>query len=713
MEGILEVSVSLAHEEVLVVYDPGRTSEGRIRAVLVDLGYTLRDPRRERAFEEEKQELKRARVRLFWALGFTAASALLMGARWLGLGSQAAMEPLMLALMPALALATVFGPGSYILRMAYHALRRGILNQHVLLEFAAFSGLLGGALGLVGRVFEIPSLGFPAADFFAVATFVTAYHVLSGYTSLVVRARASEAVRKLLSLRPPTARIVRGGAEEEVPLEAVRVGDLVRVRPGEAIPVDGVVVEGNSVVDESLVTGEPLPVEKVPGSEVVGGSVNGPGSLLVEVRRVGEESFLERVVRAVEEARARKPGVLQLVDRVLRYYVPAVIGFGVLGFGVWTLGAWLLLGAADIPRAIYATLAVFVMGYPCALGMASPLAMIRGGGEAATRGILIRSGEVFEAFKDVRVVAFDKTGTLTQGKPGVSAVVARPGVDEVAVLRLAAAVEARSEHPLGQAVVEAAHARGLGIPEALDFSASPGRGVEATVERRRIRVASPRFLKGAGVDWGGLDRECAWLQARGMTVVGVAVGGEVLGLIAFSDSLKPEAREVVHRLRARGIRPLLLTGDHARTAQVIAHALGIEDKDVHAELLPQEKAERVRALQREGVRVAFVGDGINDAPALTQADVGIAVGAGTDIAIDSADVVLVGKRLVAVVEAYEIARRTYRKTVENLLLAFTFNGVGVPLAATGLVHPAWAMAAMVASVSAVLFNSFFGRLIPR
>lgn len=321
----------------------------------------------------------------------------------------------MLTAMPLLAVATVFGPGFYILKMAYHSLRRRILNQHVLLEFGAFAGLIGGGLGLLGRFLDLPGLQFPAADFFAVATFVTTYHILSGYTSLLVRTRASQAVRKLLDLQPATARVIRDGREEEVIIEEVKPGDRVRVRPGEAIPVDGQVIEGASGVDESLVTGESMPVEKTVGDEVIGGSINQTGTLVIEVTRIGEESFLQQVARYIEEARVMKPGILQVVDVVLKYYVPTVIGFAALGFLIWTLGAWLVTGQVNLPRAIFAMLAVFVMGYPCALGMATPLAMIRGGGEAAQKGILMRSGEAFQVFKDVKVVLLDKTGTLTRG----------------------------------------------------------------------------------------------------------------------------------------------------------------------------------------------------------------------------------------------------------------------------------------------------------
>lgn len=698
LDGVEKVSVNLAHEEALVEYDPGKVGEAQIKDLIRGLGYTLRDPRRVRTFEEEEAELRRERDRLLVALAFTWIAFVAMALMWAG-------RPLPWAhwLMPALAVGTVFGPGLYILRMAWSALRRGILNQHVLLELAAFAGLSGGFLG----VFR-PE--FPMADFFAVAVFVTTYHILSGYVSLFVRTRASQAVRKLLALQPPTARVIRGGREVEVPIEEVQRGDLVRIRPGEAIPVDGEVVEGTSAVDESLVTGEPIPKEKVPGDEVIGGSVNQSGTLVVRVTRVGEESFLQQVARHIEEARALKPSIIQLVDRVLKIYVPAVVLLAGASILLWTLGTWLVTGQPDWTRATFAALAVFVMGYPCALGMATPLAMIRGGGEAARRGILMRSSEAFQVFKDVKKIILDKTGTITLGKPRVVRTHA-VNAGEAEVLRLAASAEATSEHPLARAIVERAQAAGIDPEPADGFEAIAGRGVRATVGRVPVLVGSLRFLQEEGVDLSLAQEEARRWEEEAQTVLGVAAQGRLLGLIGVADEVKEDAAEAVARLKELGIEPVMLTGDNERTARAVAEKVGISE--VYAHVLPQDKAAKVRELQEQGYHVAMVGDGINDAPALMQADVGIAIGAGTDIAIESSDIILVGERLSAVVDAYHIARRSYRKTVQNLTLAFSFNGIGLPLAATGLLHPVWAMGAMAASVSAVLLNSFGGRLLPR
>jgi heavy metal translocating P-type ATPase len=703
MDGVREANVNLAHEEVLIEYEPQKVTPAQLTGTLLELGYTVRDAKKVRTYEEEDAALRRERNNLLLAAGLTLLTFALMVVMWLDLLPMGRVWPWITGLMPTLALATIFGPGWHILTMAWASLRRGILNQHVLLEFGAFGGLIGGFLGYV-----VPD--FPLPDFFGVAVFITTYHLLSGYVSLKVRTRSSQAVRKLLALVPTTARVVREGHELEVPVEHVQRGELVRIRPGESIPVDGDVVEGASGVDQSLVTGESIPEEKQPGAEVIGGSINQTGTLLIRVTRVGEESFLQRVARQVEEARALKPGILALVDRVLEVYVPAVLGAAGLAVLVWTLGAWLVVGSPNWTRAIFAALAVLVMGYPCALGMATPLAMIRGGGMAAERGILMRSAEAFQALKEIRKVVLDKTGTITRGKPAVVAVVPLDGRDRREVLRLAAAAERASEHPLARAVVAAAEAEQLPVPPAKDFDAVPGKGVRATVAGQRVAIGSPAFVASEGVPLSPAAHQIEAMQQAGNTIVVLAVDHQATGLLAIADQIKADAGDAIERLRAAGLEPVMLTGDNVRTARAVAERVGIVA--YRAEVLPGDKAAAVRDLQRQGYRTAMVGDGINDAPALMQADVGIAIGGGTDIAIESADIVLVGERLGAVVDAYHIGKASYRKTVQNLSLALAFNGIGVPLAVTGLVHPVWAMIAMVASVTAVLTNSFAGRLLP-
>ncbi len=702
IDGVETVGVSLAHEEGLVRYDPDKVSPDELRRTLEQVGYTYRDPNKVRTFEEEEQELRVARNRLLVAGTFTLISFLLM---LFGMWLQWILIPLMPWIMLTLALETMFVTAWFVKRMAFQSLRRGILNQHNLLEFGAFAGLVGGFLGL------FVSDRFPAPDFFAVSTFVTTYHILSDYASKLVRTRSSQAVRQLMELRPDTARVIRDGVEVEVEVDEVEVGDRVRIRPGESIPVDGQVVQGASSVDESLVTGEPIPAEKVAGDEVIGGSVNETGTLVVEVTRVGEESFLSQVARSIEEARALRPGVLQLVDIVLKYYVPGVLIFAAAGFVGWTLGPLLFGAGPNFFRATFAALAVLVLGYPCALGMATPLAMMRGGGEAARQGILMRSGEAFQVMGELRSMVLDKTGTITRGEPSLQTVVALGDRGENQVLQTAVSAESASEHPLARAIEQAAQERGLEVTLADDFRSHTGKGVEATVDGARVLVGKPGFLDEQGVHIADAREEVTRLEERGLTAVGVARDGHLLGLVGIGDALKTDAKEAMQRVKDAGITPVMITGDNRRTAEAVASVVGIGR--VLAEVLPEDKAAEVRSLQDEGQRVAMVGDGINDAPALTQADVGIAIGAGTDIAIESADIVIMSDRLGAVMDAHDIGVRSYRKTKQNLALAFAFNGIGVPAATTGFVHPIWAMIAMVASVSLVLINSFAGRLLRR
>ena len=451
--------------------------------------------------------------------------------------------------------------------------------------------------------------------------------------------------------------------------------------------------------------------EKKQGDEVIGGSVNQTGTLLVRVTRTGDDSFLRQIARHVEEAKAMKPGIIVLVDRVLLFYVPAVLGISAAALLFWGFAPLAWGNAMQWVTAIYAAVTVLVMGYPCALGMATPLALIRGGGMAAERGILMRSGEAFQILKDITHVVLDKTGTITEGKPRLVAVEAVGELGRDEVLRLAAATEAVSEHPLARAIVDAADELGLDLPDAHDFQATAGQGVEATVEGHTILVGTPRFLRARDIDVAPAEERLDRHEAQAHTAVLVGIDGTVAGVIAIADAVKPDAGDAIAELKRRAIVPVMLTGDNQRTARAVAGQVGIEE--VHAQIVPQDKAARVRTLQEQGAQVAMVGDGINDAPALMQAHVGIAIGAGTDIAIESSDIVLIGERLGAVPEAITIGGMSYRKTVQNLWLAFFFNGVGVPLAATGVVHPSWAMAAMAASVTLVLANSFGGRVFTR
>jgi Cu+-exporting ATPase len=744
LPGVGKVAVSLTHEQALVDYDPARVTPEELHRTLKDIGYAIWDPRKLRPYEEEEADLVREGRRLLAGTGFSLVTiALLLNVTglwsvlvpavvgvslitlaflilrsegiWrtvLGMATLggaiagvlvaktlALIQPAVPGIIGVFAVIVVFGLTRHFLAMAVQSIRRGILNQHVLLEFGAFAGLAGGLIGLT-----LQPAQYPTAAFFGVSVLIVNYHLFSEWLSLLVKTRSSQAVKRLLDLQPETARVVRDGQEREVGIEEVAVGDLVRVRPGEGVPVDGEVVGGHSAVDQSLVTGEPVPVEKAEGDRVIGGSINGLGVLLVRVTAVGEASFLQQVVRHVEDARALKPGILHLVDRILRIYAPAVLILSALSFLGWTVGLWLVAGHADLSRAVFAALSVLVMGYPCAVGIAAPLSIVRGAGEAADQGIIMRTGEAFQAFRSVTRVIFDKTGTLTLGRPTLREIHALG--TEAELLGLAAAAEASSEHPLGQAILTAALDREVRLPEVQDFEAVTGLGVSAVVDGARVRVGRPGYLETNGVDLTPIKARVAELEQKGYSVVVVSQERQLLGAIALDDALRADAVAAVAALKQAGVIPVMVTGDNPGTARRVARELGIEE--VYAGVLPGEKAEIVRRLQQKG-RVAMVGDGINDAPALMQADVGVAMGAGTDIALESADVIIVSNRLRAVPTAREISRRSYGKTKQNVVLAFLFNGLGIPIATTGLLYPVWAMVAMAVSVTSIFVNSLWDR----
>ena len=744
MPGVDKVAVSLTHEQALVEYDPAVARPERLLQTLRDIGYTISDPRKLRAFEEEERDLVREARRFVLAVVLSVASipiiadpavgwigflpalvCLSLGGfvflvlrstgLWVAVGAFAGLVVIALSLLylnlagylthaapwlaGALAVVLIFGVGRHILHMAFQALRRGILNQHVLLEIGAFAGMAGGVIGLV-----LNRPDYPTAAFFAVSVMVGTYHIFSEWLSLIVKTRSSQAVKRLLDLQPETARVVRDTRELEVPIEEVKVGDHVRIRPGERIPADGTVIGGHSGVDQSLVTGEAVPVEKREGDAVIGGSINGTGTLLVSVTAVGEGSFLHQVIHHVEDARALKPGILHLIDRVLRVYTPMVLLIATLAVVGWLVGSWLVTGQVDVERAVFAGLSVLVMGYPCAVGISAPLSIVRGAGQAAERGVLMRTGEAFQGFRLVKKIILDKTGTLTEGRPTVREI-ETVGGNERSLLAIAAAAEASSEHPLAQAIVKAAFERAVTPPDVASFQAFPGQGVVACIGDTEAIVGSPWFLRDRHIDLVPLQQRIEVLETAGRTVIAVANEGRALGIVALGDTLRPDAVSALATLRKSGLVTILVTGDNELAAKRVAREVGIDE--VHAGVLPQRKAAIVRELQANA-RVAMVGDGINDAPALMQADIGIAMGGGTDIAIEAADIIILSNRLGALPEARDISRRSYRKMVQNVVLAFLFNGGGIPLAATGLIHPIWAMVAMAVSVTAIFINSLWG-----
>jgi P-type Cu+ transporter len=555
-------------------------------------------------------------------------------------------------------------------------------------------------------------------NYAGVSAMIMAFHLTGRYVEALAKGRASRAIKHLITLGAKTARVIRDGHETEIPITGVAIGDLMIVRPGEKIPTDGAVEEGESHVDESIITGESMPVRRTIGDRVIGATVNGEGLLRVRAKNIGEGTFLAQVIRMVEEAQGSKVPIQAFADRVTRVFVPIVLGIAVLTLIAWfvfpsqlaivgerlsSILPWVNPTVSPLSLALFAAIAVLVIACPCALGLATPTALMVGSGVGAQNGILIRNGEAIQAMKGITVVAFDKTGTITEGRPGVTDVITYGGTDENELLQIAASVESGSEHPLGKAVVAEATAKGIEILPVSGFRAASGSGVRGEVGGDTVLIGTPTFLSQAGVSITE-DTMQQRLEAEAKTVLLVGnVGRGLIGAIAVADRMKPEAAEAVKALRALGLTTVILTGDNDETAAAIARSVGIER--VIARLLPEDKVAAIERLQAEGKTVAMVGDGINDAPALKAARVGIALGTGTDVAIESADITIAGGDLQAVAKAVRLSRATFRVIRQNLFWAFFYNVVAIPLAILGLLHPLIAEAAMAISSINVVTNA--------
>ncbi len=543
--------------------------------------------------------------------------------------------------------------------------------------------------------------------YFEAAAVITALVLLGQVLELRARSKTNSAIRMLLELAPKTARVVRDdGTEEDIPLDHVQPGDKLRVRPGEKIPVDGEVLEGSSSVDESMVTGEPIPAEKTPGSAVVGATLNGTGSLVIRAEKIGADSLLGRIVEMVSQAQRSRAPIQKLADTVAGYFVPAVVLVALLAFA-----SWLVLGPEPrLAHAVVNAVAVLIIACPCALGLATPVSIMVATGRGALSGILVKNAEILETMEKVDTLVVDKTGTLTEGRPKVEKVGSREGFTPGRVLGYAAALEKASEHPLAEAVVKGAEERELEIPEAQEFQSVTGKGVTGKVEGRAVALGNAKLMESLGIDAGEMAGEVEELRGRGKTVMLLAVDGRPAGWIAVADPVKKSTPEAIRDLHAEGMRIVMLTGDNRATAESVAETLGIDE--VEAEVLPEQKTEAVRKLRSQGRVVAMAGDGINDAPALAHAHVGIAMGTGTDIAMESAGVTLVKGDLRGIVKARRLSRATMRNIRQNLFFAFVYNTIGVPVAA-GVLYPFFgillspiiAAAAMSFSSVSVITNS--------
>jgi Cu+-exporting ATPase len=667
--------------------------------------YYFCSPACKRTFDDPERELRSMRTRVTIALTGVLALAILRAGAFLALATGATIVTW--APIPALPWFTwgvwlfllvtpvqfIGGWGFY--KGSWTAIRTRTINM----DFLIALGTTVAYAYSVAVIFLPDMLPVKVEErdvYFEVSAVIIAFVLLGKYMEEIIKKRSSAAVRKLMDLRPPTARVVRGGSEMEVPAETVEVAEEVIVRPGEKVPTDGEVIEGASAVDESMLTGESMPVEKKPGVSVIGGTLNRTGLLRFRATRVGADTALAQIIKLVEEAQASTAPVQRMADQVTRYFVPAVVGIAVLAFVGW----WL---AGEFPQGLLAFIAVLIIACPCALGIATPAALMVGVGKGAEAGILIRGAEILERTRKLTTVVFDKTGTLTRGEPNVTDIVPQPGSDESEVLRLAAAVEVGSEHPLGEAIVRAAAHRNLVLPKLSNFSAIPGHGIRGVAEERSLLLGNRRLFRQEGIDITAVESTMAALEQQGKTAMLVGADKAVVGVIAVADTLKPEAREAVAELRGEGVDVILLSGDNARTANAIGRELGIDQ--VIGEVLPADKAKVIQDLQAKGKVVAMVGDGVNDAPALAAADIGIAIGSGSDVAKETGGIILVRDDVREVVASIRLSRMTLRKIKQNLFWAFIYNAIGIPIAALGFLNPIIAAAAMALSSLSVIVNS--------
>jgi Cu+-exporting ATPase len=697
LPGVLGATVNLSTGEALVHHPAGAAdAAGLVRAVEA-AGYRAQplDAAGDDAGAGARaQEVRHWRDRLLLAAGLSLPLVAAMVARLTLPGSAAAAVLGNGWLELALATPVQFVAGWIFYRDAYFNLRTGNANMSVLVALGTSAAYLYSLVGLLfGRRSGI------TGTYFETSALLVALVLLGKYLEAVAKGRTSAAIGRLLGLQAKTARVLRDGRTEDVPLAGVRVGDAVVVRPGERVPVDGEVVEGRSAVDESMLTGESLPVDKAAGDAVVGGSLNTLGSFTFRATHVGRETVLAQIVRAVEQAQGSRAPIQRIADVISNYFVPAVIGIALITFLGW------YIATRDVAASLLSAVAVLVVSCPCSLGLATPTAIMVGTGRGAESGILFRGGEHLEAAGRIDAVLFDKTGTITRGQPALTDVVPLGGADGVAVLAVAAAVEARAEHPVGRAVADAAQREGITPVPAEQVEALPGHGIRARVGGRPVIVGNARLMAREGLDTAAARDVLARLEAEGKTAVLLAEDGRVRGVLAVADTVRPESGPAIAALQTMGVDVWMVTGDNRRTAAAIASRVGIPADHVLAEVLPEDKAARVRDLQRTGARVAMVGDGINDAPALATADVGLAMGTGTDVAMETADITLIRGDLRGVVAAIDLSRATLGKIRQNLFWALVYNAVGIPIAALGHLSPLIAGAAMALSSVSVTTNS--------
>jgi len=710
--GVISANVNLASEKATVEYIEG-TELADLRQAVKEAGYELGSEAEtlEDVTTAAQREIRRVRNRFILAV---VLGGTIMALMWTPFFTG---KPYLLW---ALATPVQFWAGWRFYRGTWGALRHKTADMNTLIAVGTSAAYFYSMVAvLFPGLFTIG--GLEPHLYFDTSAMIITLILLGRFLEARARGQTSQALKKLIGLQPNTAVVIRKGKETEISIEDVQVGDLILVRPGERVPVDGIVRQGYSSIDESMLTGESIPVEKKAGDEVIGATINKTGSFQFEATKVGKDTTLAQVIRLVEEAQGSKAPIQRLADVIASYFVPIVIGIAIITFIIW----YLVGPAPALTFALLNFVAVLIIACPCALGLATPTAIMVGTGKGAEHGVLIRTAEALERCHQTRTILLDKTGTLTLGSPRVTDVLAAPSSSQEEVLRLAASAEHGSEHPLGEAIVKAASDKKLEPSPTSDFNAIPGHGVEASVEGKKIVLGNLRLIQNRGLSLNGLEEAANHLWEKGKTVMFLGQDNQMLGIIALADTIKPGAKEAVNELHKMGIEVIMLTGDNQRTAEAIAREVGIDR--VIAEVLPEDKAQQVKRLQAEGRVVAMVGDGINDAPALAQADVGIALGTGTDVAMETGDITLISGDLTGIITAISLSKRTMRTIKQNLFWAFAYNTALIPVAAGvlylafgqtgvpsglhfvlgnyGFLNPILAAAAMAASSLTVVFNS--------
>ncbi|MDN3134810.1 heavy metal translocating P-type ATPase [Enterococcus faecalis] len=713
LSGVQQAIVNLATEKLVVSYDDHQVTSAEIIKAVTDAGYQATEEVAAGATADQDREKKQKHIAEMWqrfwiSAVFTVPLLYIAMGHMVGLPLPDFLNPMTHATTFAMVQLILTLPVLYVGRefftVGFKALFKGHPNMFSLVALGTSAAFVYSLYGTV--MIFLGDTSFTMALYYESAGVILTLITLGKYFEAVSKGKTSDAIKKLMGLAPKTAHILRDGAEIEVPVDAVQLDDIVIVRPGDKIPVDGVIVSGSSSVDEAMLTGESLPVEKKVGDAVIGASINKNGSFQFKATKVGKETALAQIIQLVEDAQGSKAPIAQLADKISGVFVPIVIGLAVLS-GL----AWFFLGQESWIFALTITISVLVIACPCALGLATPTAIMVGTGKGAENGVLIKSGDALETTHKIQTIVFDKTGTITEGKPVVTDIlVADSALSEAELLTLAASAEQGSEHPLGEAIVGAAKERQLPLAEGSDFSAIPGHGIRVTVNERVLLLGNIKLMKEEAIELSTFVQQADRLAEEGKTPMFVAKDGSFAGIIAVADTVKDSSQTAIARLHKMGIEAVMITGDNKRTAEAIAKQVGIDR--VLSEVLPEDKALEVKKLQAEGKKVAMVGDGINDAPALAQADVGIAIGSGTDVAMESADIVLMRSDLMDVPTAVELSKATIKNIKENLFWAFAYNTLGIPVA-MGVLHlfggpllsPMIAAAAMSFSSVSVLLNA--------